>query len=96
MLYGCRYFTPFLFEVSRSRVQASSPERHFQGRNEDISQCKIVHENFGDGLHLRVFIYDINNQCVSRYRNEANQCGDHVTSIEISALERSRGSGKVS
>ena len=54
MLYLCRNLTLFLAKIPLSRVQARYPERHVIGRHDNISQCKIVNENVGDGLHLRV------------------------------------------
>ena len=63
-------------QIPFSRVQARYPERHVKGRHDNISQCKIANENVGDGLHLRVFIYNINNQHITNYGSEANQNGE--------------------
>ena len=47
-----------------------------KGRHEEISQCKFVNENIGDGLHLGVSIDNVKNQHITKYESEADQNGE--------------------
>ena len=87
MSHRCRNFTLFLAQIPLSRVQSRYLERHVKGRHEDISQCKIVNEKIGDGLHYGVSIYYIKNQHIIKYGSEANQNGEFLFDFFFMQLE---------